>query len=284
VIARAILLAFVFVAGACAGHHATPAKPEAAAQLPAFIDGPSGKLRVDDGGTGAVPVIFVHGLGGDRHVWDEALAHVRKDRRAIAIDLHGSGESALSPKDDYLIESFVADLAAVVAAGHFQRVVLVGHSYGAAIVADYAALNPERVAGIILVDPTADFTGLPPDQRDGFEKNFVEQRDEMFRGMLHGAGPDVPQRVSKTLDATPVPVFAGTLHGMFLYDPKPPLAKFTGPKIAIISEDMDQLPIALHHVVPGMVVRIMKDTSHWPQLDRPEEFAKLLDEFLPQLK
>src|SRR5688500_3185315 len=48
------------------------------------IQGPAGKMTVDDGGTGGIPVIFLHSFGGSISHWKEQLQHLRKDRRAIA--------------------------------------------------------------------------------------------------------------------------------------------------------------------------------------------------------
>jgi len=245
-----------------------------------FIAGPWGKLRIDDGGSGAgAPVIFVHGLGGDRHTWDAELAHLRPSRRALAFDLHGFGESAPPGSGDYSIDSMVADLATVVDATHVPRVVVVGHSFGADVVGAFAGKYPDRVAGVILVDPTPDFTGAGPADLDETEKAFIANRHKQWEGMLRGAAPGVSERVLETLDATAAPAFDGTLHTMIHYDPKPAFTHYAGPKIAIVGEGMDRLPISLHHVVP-MDARIMKDVSHWPMLDRPDELAGLVDAFL----
>jgi hypothetical protein len=51
-----------------------------------FVTGPHGRLRVDDGGprNAEVPVVLVHGNGGNWTQWQRTLAHLRKTRRAIA--------------------------------------------------------------------------------------------------------------------------------------------------------------------------------------------------------
>jgi pimeloyl-ACP methyl ester carboxylesterase len=61
---------------------------------PPFVDGPQGRLHVDDGGRGAaVPILFVHGNGGNLTQWTAQLEHVRHTRRAVAFDLRGMGMS-----------------------------------------------------------------------------------------------------------------------------------------------------------------------------------------------
>src|SRR5687768_5298082 len=100
---RVALLALVV---ACSS---SPKPPVEAPRPLAHVDGAHGKLHVSDGGSGGTPVIFIHGLGGDHHVWKESLAHVRAKRRAIALDLHGFGESETSPTAAYSIEAHADD-------------------------------------------------------------------------------------------------------------------------------------------------------------------------------
>src|SRR5262245_3257755 len=57
------------------------------------LEGPVGRLHVDDGGQGEPAVVFVHAFGGSTEQWSEQLAYVRKTRRAIALDLRGHGRS-----------------------------------------------------------------------------------------------------------------------------------------------------------------------------------------------
>ena len=65
----------------------------ASAASASAVAGPRGALRVDDGGSGGLPVVFVHGNGGNLTQWKAQLEHLRTSRRAVALDLHGMGES-----------------------------------------------------------------------------------------------------------------------------------------------------------------------------------------------
>src|SRR5689334_19254193 len=114
-----VLLALALAPAGCAGpaqeppsvasSPRTPAQPSSEPRL-LWVKGPSGKLRVEDGGEGGVPVMFVHGLAGSRAVWTAQLLHLRTTRRALALDLHGCGESEPSPSGEYSMASFAADV------------------------------------------------------------------------------------------------------------------------------------------------------------------------------
>jgi pimeloyl-ACP methyl ester carboxylesterase len=269
---------------ACGGKASGPAPtPVAAVES---IAGPWGDLRIDDGGAGGVPVVFVHGLAADHHVWDKALAHERKTRRALAFDLHGHGESAPSSTGDYSMESFAADVAAVVDARGVERFVLVGHSMGGDVVVAYAGLHPERIAGLVLVDAPGDLSGVPPAALEelaaGFaEESYADFSVKFYGEMLIDAAPGVTEQVLGGLRATPREVFVPSFEGMFGFDPKPALAKYTGPKLALVKKDNDDAT-ALHNLPPGFDHEVVEGVSHWLMMDKPEWFAAALDTFIAE--
>lgn len=59
----------MLVTAGCGGKDAVDTNPADQVQ------GPAGTLHVDDGGTGGVPVVFVHGYGGNSEQWSAQLAH-----------------------------------------------------------------------------------------------------------------------------------------------------------------------------------------------------------------
>jgi pimeloyl-ACP methyl ester carboxylesterase len=71
------------------------------------LAGPTGALHVDDGGAGGLPVIFVHAFAGDAAQWSAQLQHLRRTRRAVALDLRGHGRSAPPANGDYRVEASI---------------------------------------------------------------------------------------------------------------------------------------------------------------------------------
>ena len=63
------------------------------------------------------------------------------------------------------------------------------------------------------------------------------------------------------------------------FDPDPALARYTGPKLSIVTPHND-MPFSLHRLGTGFPHRVVEGTGHWIQLDKPDEFNRLLDEFL----
>lgn len=100
-------------------------------------------------------VVFLPGVGLDARSFD-AVALVL-DAPAIAIDLAGHGHSSWRQDADYSAERAAPDVVAVLEQATNAPVTLVGHSLGAMVAARVAALAPDRVRALILLDMTPDF-------------------------------------------------------------------------------------------------------------------------------
>jgi pimeloyl-ACP methyl ester carboxylesterase len=253
---------------------------------PPFVNGPQGKLHVDDGGRGAgVPVLFVHGNSGNLNQWRAQLDHVRQSRRAVAFDLRGMGASDIPRNGDYSISAMVDDVEAVTDALNLRRFVIVGHSYGGSVVAAYAARHPERVAGLVLAD-SAGNVKIDPVQAKAFLDKIRTDRDRVvpqwFAPILKPSREEVRNAVLESVRHTPGDVIASALGGIMNFDMTAMLAAYHGPILAIAATDIES-PASFHVQFPDVPVKKMSGTGHWLMMDRPDEFNALLDAFLATL-
>ena len=153
------------------------------AERDAVLDGM--RLRYLDWGTrGLLPVVFLHGGGLTCRTWDLVCLALRDSYHCLAVDLRGHGDSDWSPELDYRLDAYVGDLGRLVELLRLERFVLVGMSLGGLVTIAYGGRNPERLAGVVLVDvgPTVqgegarrvrDFMALPS-ELDSVE-DFVER-------------------------------------------------------------------------------------------------------------
>ncbi len=249
-----------------------------------WIQGRQGRLRVDDVGHGGLPVLFVHGNGGNRRQWAAQLEHLRRTRRAVAFDLRGMGESDPAGNADYSVAGFAEDVAAVADALGLERFVLVGHSYGGAVVAAYAGKHPERLAGLVFADVAGDIRNPPPAQAEALRcgllpENYEDFTRRWFEGILVNGTDATRSIVMGSLRATRPEVFIAATNGLYIFDPAVALAAYRGPRLHIASYVADN-PIAIHRGFKDMPVRVIPEASHWLMMDRPEEFNRILDDFL----
>ncbi|MCZ4521158.1 alpha/beta hydrolase [Rhodococcus ruber] len=96
-----------------------------------------------------VPVLLVHGMGGDSGTWDRfARALTARGRRVITVDLRGHGKSAHTPT--YEFDSFGGDVLALIDHLGLTEVDLVGHSLGGYAVSLVAQRRPSLVRRLVL--------------------------------------------------------------------------------------------------------------------------------------
>ena len=112
------------------------------------------ELAYTDEGAGP-PVILVHGSASTRGQWRAAVLDLVPRFRVLAPDLHGYGATPLPPSLASLAFDDEVELVDALADLVGEDVHLVGHSYGGAICLRAASLRPERVASLVLIEPTA---------------------------------------------------------------------------------------------------------------------------------
>jgi pimeloyl-ACP methyl ester carboxylesterase len=253
---------------------------------PALISGPEGILGVDDGGRGGLAVVLVHSLAGSSAHWFGTLERLRPTRRAVALDLRGHGRSEPPKNGDYSIAGMAGDIEAVVDTLDLRKFILVGHSMGGGVALTYAGDHPDRIAGLLLLDPIGDGTQIPADEG----KTFLESLDTNYASRIQEywsqiAGPDsaIRERLLSDLGATPRAAVVRVLHEVMRFDPGPALARYRGPILSVVTPSNDE-SFSLHRLGNGFPHHIVQGTGHWIQLDKPEEFSRLLDNFLETIK
>jgi pimeloyl-ACP methyl ester carboxylesterase len=105
-------------------------------------------------GRGSPTVVLSAGLAASAFTWVWVQPAVARKTRVCAWDRAGYGFSSPSPEPQDIVHT-VADLErALVGAGVTGRLLLVGHSLGAAESLLFADRHPAQVAGVVLVDPS----------------------------------------------------------------------------------------------------------------------------------
>ena len=101
---------------------------------------------------GKKPLILLHGLADCALVWSSLIEHLAAEYHIVAPDLRGHGESS-KPETGYSSLEIIADLEALVEHLGWDRVNVLGHSWGGKLASIWATNNPQRFSSLILVDP-----------------------------------------------------------------------------------------------------------------------------------
>ncbi|EMD29100.1 alpha/beta fold hydrolase [Amycolatopsis azurea] len=137
----------------------------------------------DTGGTG-IPVVYLNGQFATQGYWKRILADLGSDFRHITFDERARGKSGRSA--DYSFEAAVRDVDAVLAARGVEKAVVVGWSYGAVVAAHWAARNPERTLGAVMVDGAFPHDWLDDAMEARIRKLF--KRLNLFMPLLRPTG------------------------------------------------------------------------------------------------
>ena len=244
-------------------------------------------IYIDDGGDGSLPVVFVHSLAGNTQQWSAQLNHIRTTRRAIALDLRGHGQSSSPENDDYSIDSMAQDVQTVVDQLGIERFILVGHSMGGSVAGAYAGVYPERVAGLLLVDPSGDSTQMPVEEVQQYlgaleSEAYANVVEGYWSQILAGSADTTETKVMQDLRDTSKATVVGVFKELFKYNPVPALERYDGPKLSVITS-VNETPFSVHNLVSDLPHKKITGTGHWLQLDKPEEFNRIMDVFFTSI-
>lgn len=127
-------------------------------------------LAVTDTGGPGIPVVYLNGQFATQGYWRRVLADLGSDFRHITYDERARGKSRRSA--DYSMEAAVRDVDAVLEARGVERALVVGWSYGAVVAAHWAARNPGRALGAVLVDGAFPYDWLDDAMEQRIRKMF----------------------------------------------------------------------------------------------------------------
>ena len=120
------------------------------------------ELHLLEWSTQGVPLVLLHGLGNEAHLWDDFVPSVAPHYRVLALDQRGHGDSDWDPEGRYDADAMADDLEAVLEALEIDRLVLLGFSMGGRVAMTFAGRHPERLAGLVIADigPEVDARGV----------------------------------------------------------------------------------------------------------------------------
>jgi 3-oxoadipate enol-lactonase len=248
-------------------------------------------------GGGRDTLLLVMGLGGHASEWGAAfVADLASDHRVVRMDNRGIAQS-LSAAPSWTLEDMANDVIAVVDALGLKSVALIGTSMGGMIAQLVAARHPSRVSRLVLMSTS--FGGaqsVPPTERGAAAlapspgMTVAEQRRRGLRTLTSDAFADDHAELIELLVAqrernpTPGPTFKLQFEAILLSDRSQLVKDIRCPTLVIHGDDDPLVPIQngrmLAERIPGSTFALLEGCGHLPHLERAEETAKLIREFL----
>jgi len=258
------------------------------------------ELFVLDTQTEGPAIVCLHGRWGRGETWADLMRRYGDRYRIIAPDQRGHGLSG-KPLARYTAEEMAEDAVELLDALRIETCILIGHSMGAQNAAHVAALHPDRVSKIALLDKTPAGPSVridtPPEQLPAVDPLTVDwplpfsdrgaARDFMRRELDSELAYEYfMNSLIETQDGYRMMFGAQAMAANIAYniDWYDRLSEIACPTLLIRAQDGDNMPDDVWEKAKGRLsdcmAREMPGTDHNVHLSDPERFYGFLDEFL----
>jgi pimeloyl-ACP methyl ester carboxylesterase len=244
---------------------------------------------VEQGPSGALPIILLHGFPDSWLSYETVLAHLPTSIRVIALSQRGFGNSD-KPAAGYHPRDLAADLADLMKQRRIPQAIVVGRSMGALVAQRFALDFPERVAGLVLIGTFRYLAGnaelqemiaaldrmndpIDPELVRAFQASTLAQpvSDAFFRTVV-AEGARLPLSVWRT-----------ALPAIAAYDDFAELSRIAASTILYWGEcdgfSTYEQQLALASEIAGAELRVYADAGHSLHWEEPQRFAADLASF-----
>lgn len=251
------------------------------------------KLHFKQLGHGA-PLVLLHGLFGQSDNWLGVAPVLAGKFRVLVPDLRDHGHSPHHPEMDYPL--MAADVDRLLGAQKIENASIIGHSMGGKVAMRFALDFPARVKKLVVVD-------MAP-------RAYARKHDHIFEALLALELPrfQTRQQIEDKLASAIPPLnlrrfllknLGRGAHGGFYWkinlrglaenyshlaavlEAKAP---FAGPALFIRGGKSDYINAedddGINRLFPAATIQTIAPANHWVHADAPEEFVRLVLDFL----
>ena len=279
-----------------------------------FVEVNGVTVHYKETGEGEPVFILMHGFGASEFSWSEVMEPLSRSGRVIAYDRPAFGlterpmEGNWTGTNPYSVQGNVELLDGLMDELGVEKAILVGNSAGGEIAAAYAIEHPERVQGLVLVDPAVGKGNRGPVPQWAVSLMALPQIRNLapllVRTIAGDMGNDTirmawhdPSRIEPKVyegyrrplkaDNWDKALYEFTIAGNPVsYSER--LANLTMPVLVVTGDDDRIVPtdqsMQLSREIPGAELAVLKDCGHVPQEECPDQFMTSMQAFLEGVK
>ena len=252
------------------------------------------------------PMVFVHGTISDYRTWSGYLESYAKDYRVIMYSRRYAwpNRQEYDSTADYSIHIHARDLEEMLRQLQIEKVILVGHSYGAFTSVGYALQHPDRVRALILGEPPMTFLAKNSKNNERayekFSQNTIKPASGYFKAgedelgleaFLQGVNANPDFKLSQLSDAEKeiwmdnllelkghtISEYYGDLDQSKLSELEVPTLIFVGDQSP---KWLTALSVELHRILPDSRLDTLTDSSHGLYFQQPDQANQAMRAFL----
>jgi 3-oxoadipate enol-lactonase len=252
---------------------------------------------LEAGASPAVPIVFLHGIGGAARMFRAQLEHFGTAYRAIAWDMPGYGGSVPLPL--VTIDALAGALGGFIDELGLERPVLVGHGIGGMLVLRLLTKAPHAARAVVLAQTSAAFGSRDPAWQAEFLSaqlgpldaghSMAALANDMVANLV---GPNAdPAGVALTRDClahTPDSTYRDSVLALRGFDCRDALTHIVVPTL-VLSGTLDAAAPApgmerMAARIPGAQYVALEGAGHLAPLEQPEAFNAALEQFLRNIQ
>jgi pimeloyl-ACP methyl ester carboxylesterase len=239
------------------------------------------------------PLVLLHGVVGNRTVWNSVIPLLSKRFRVLAPDLRGHGRTPAPPGSEFTFPEMEGDLLGFLDAKKVERAHLVGLSGGALLGLVFALDHADRVGSLTMISGSAYTDSHTRAVADRWEEVYAKEGPDRFALRLlkdlyypdwieeHLDFADELREEVRHRDMSPAIQWADSMKR---FDERNRIASLKLP--TLIVQAMDDAVVDASHgrilrqSIPGAQIRILAQTGHIVPVERPRETAEAIEKFV----
>ncbi len=247
-------------------------------------------LHYEEYGQGP-PLLLLHGLGSSCRDWEYQIPVLAEQYRVIAMDMRGHGRSG-KPRERYSIRGFAGDVEALIEHLNLGPVHVLGLSMGGMIGFQLAVDQPHLLKSLCVVNSAPQVKVQNANDVWQYAKRWGLARllsmETLGKAIGRNLFPkpeqdDLRRKIASRWAENDKRAYLASFDAIVGWGVQPKLSRITCPTL-IVSADRDYTPVSLKEayvkLIPHAKLVVIKDSRHATPLDQPEEFNRVVLEFI----
>jgi 3-oxoadipate enol-lactonase len=239
-------------------------------------------------GTGP-PLLFLHGLGMGRQVWEPIINQLKNDNRCISLDLHGFGKNK-APEELQRIpfSRWIVQIKDILEELCLDNIHLVGHSLGSFIALAFAAKYPSQCLSVTGISTLPEFNET---MTNAFEQRALRVEklglgsiiDDLVKGGFSSKtlqnNQDIVEKYKSIVSENSSSQYALCCRSIANLNNHPILGNISTPVQLIVGLDDKITPPSFAEIVSGSIVECkmytLEDCGHQIHMENRRKLEEL---------
>lgn len=241
---------------------------------------------------GKLPVLFLHGLGGDRTNWIYQVAALCGRRPTLTVDMRGHGLSS-SPAGEWSMVDFARDVGRLLRGLGVERAHVVGISFGGMVAQQLALDFPLAVASLTLVGTACRIPGgsaaAGATALQAIESSPMREvaRERITNAFSDDVDPEMLAFFIERVAANDKQDYLRTARAAMGFSVRERLGEIAAPTLVVVGEKDRVLPPVFSSeiaaTVRGAAMEQIEAAGHICMFEKPGAFNAVLEGFLARL-